>query len=105
GGRPRGWWGGVQGDDPPVGAGRNGAAGGLVGLNGGLIWKSSQTANVMGAAGSDGANTFVGGLVGVNLGLIRRSFASGDVGGNVDHLEAGGLVAFNGGTIRLSHAS
>jgi filamentous hemagglutinin family protein len=73
--------------------------GGLVGVNGGNILRSSSTVEVGG--GND-----VGGLVGDNSGLIRQSFSSGSVDSDsyVNH-GGGGLVDTNRGTIDQSYST
>jgi filamentous hemagglutinin family protein len=72
-------------------------AGGLVGVNDGVIERSSSSAgvDVQGAGG---------GLVGVNNGSIVQSFASGTAGGG-SHSHVGGLVGYNSGTITQSYAT
>ena len=79
------------------------AAGGLVGINRGAIWRSSSSASVA-AGGPDG------GLVGENDGVIAQSSASGTVsqvgvvlGGIAG--SPGGLVGTNNGTITQSYAT
>ena len=77
------------------------SAGGLVGLNYGLIQQSGSAANVSG-----GALSSVGGLVGQNLtgSTIKNSYAMGNVtGGNSAF--AGGLAGQNLGSIANSYAS
>ncbi|KXU86739.1 filamentous hemagglutinin [Caballeronia megalochromosomata] len=83
------------------GVGQNGfggaGAGGLVGVNNGIIERSSSAAEV-------GYQIPAGGLVGVNNGTIMQSYATGTTyGGN--HGETGGLVAFNNGLITQSYAT
>jgi filamentous hemagglutinin family protein len=73
-----------------------GTTGGLVGLNEGLIERSSS-----GASGGGGE---AGGLVGVNMGTIEQSFATGDVYAG-SHGTTGGLVGVNMGTITQSYAT
>jgi hypothetical protein len=77
-----------------VQAGASGIAGGLVATNLGTITDSSAT----GATVSGGTLSLAGGLVGTNPGTIAGSSASGavNVGSNGT---AGGLVAFNTGSI------
>ncbi|HEX4160262.1 MAG TPA: GLUG motif-containing protein, partial [Rhizomicrobium sp.] len=73
-------------------------AGGLVGLNGGVISLSSATARVVGASS--------GGLAGSNSGgNISNSHATGEVAGVGHAGEAGGLAGFNDGTISNSYAT
>jgi filamentous hemagglutinin family protein len=71
--------------------------GGLVGVNGGTIERSSSSAEV----GYSGPS---GGLVGVNTGTIAQSFATGDSGAG-SHGTTGGLVNYNSGTITQSYAT
>jgi filamentous hemagglutinin family protein len=71
--------------------------GGLVGVNGGIIERSSSSADV----GYSGPS---GGLVGVNTGTIAQSFATGDIGAG-SHGSTGGLVSYNSGTITQSYAT
>jgi hypothetical protein len=78
-------------------------AGGITGLNDGLIKMSSSSARVKG--GVD-----IGGLAGANVGTISQSFATGAVVGilpvNASSSPApGGLVGVNQGTINRSWAS
>jgi len=83
------------------GVGQNGfggaGAGGLVGVNNGVIERSSSTADV-------GYQIPAGGLVGVNNGTIAQSFATGTTYAGT-HGETGGLVAFNNGLITQSYAT
>ncbi|WP_250516240.1 filamentous hemagglutinin N-terminal domain-containing protein [Caballeronia sp. INDeC2] len=83
------------------GVGQNGfggaGAGGLVGVNNGIIERSSSTADV-------GYQIPAGGLVGVNNGTIAQSFATGATQAGT-HGETGGLVAFNNGLITQSYAT
>jgi filamentous hemagglutinin family protein len=94
-------------------------AGGLVGLNSGIISHSAASGNV-----TAGSNTFAGGLVGQNVdfsgahfvSLIKDSFATGDVTSAGTNVSLGGLVGANGflfsndgpptitGVIKNSHA-
>ncbi|WP_051989868.1 beta strand repeat-containing protein [Caulobacter sp. AP07] len=67
-------------------------AGGLVGLNGGVIEDSYAT----GAVSNYG---YAGGLVASNIGAIRTSYATGAVSGD---LSAGGLVGDNSGSVGAS---
>ncbi|MDH6147062.1 filamentous hemagglutinin family protein [Paraburkholderia sp. WSM4179] len=80
------------------------ATGGLVGINSGIITRSSSSAQVI----SDGT---VGGLVGTNAFLrqtfspaeIRQSYASGDV--VATRFGVGGLVGYNFGDITQSYST
>ncbi|SPB15278.1 filamentous hemagglutinin [Caballeronia novacaledonica] len=84
---------GIVGQNGFGGAG----AGGLVGVNNGVVERSSSTAEV-------GYQIPAGGLVGVNNGTIAQSYATGATyAGN--HGETGGLVAFNNGLITQSYAT
>jgi filamentous hemagglutinin family protein len=83
------------------GVGQNGfggaGAGGLVGVNNGIIERSSSTADV-------GYQIPAGGLVGVNNGTIVQSYATGTTyAGN--HGQTAGLVAYNNGLITQSYAT
>jgi filamentous hemagglutinin family protein len=75
----------------------SGSAGGLVGINNGIIERSGSTVDVSFSGG-------LGGLVSQNNGLILQSYADGSSGGGV-HASAGGLAAGNSGTIRQSYAT
>jgi hypothetical protein len=81
-------------------------AGGLVGINHGLIERSSSSALV-------GGGGTMGGLVGENDGVIDQSFASGQISGatitSYGHVASvgapGGLVGINNGSITRSYAT
>jgi hypothetical protein len=79
-----------------TGAYASGLVGGLVGLNQGMITRSSSDGDVMGGAG------LAAGLVGENRGLITRSSSNADVS---SEYIAGGLVGINSGFIQQSFAS
>lgn len=86
-----------------TGAGASGmdytVVGGLAGVNGGNVLRSSSKVNVV-------AGGTVGGLVGYNSGLIAQSFSSGPVQSlsYINH-GAGGLVDTNTGTITQSYST
>ncbi|SAL06253.1 filamentous hemagglutinin-like protein [Caballeronia arationis] len=72
-------------------------AGGLVGVNTGVISRSGSSVDV-------GSQGWLGGLVGENIGTITQSYASGAVGGG-SHGHSGGLIGGNSGLIRQSYAT
>ncbi|WP_235026070.1 two-partner secretion domain-containing protein [Caballeronia arationis] len=78
-------------------AGSNGTNGGLAGLNSGTIIQSYATGYV-----GDGSRSSAGGLVGDNSGLIRQSYSAGQVAALQSN---GGLVDSNEGTIQESFAA
>jgi hypothetical protein len=67
----------------------NAGIGGLAGYNGGLIDRSSASAQIIGAGGAR-----AGGLAGANTASIRESFSTGTVIGG-DSSRVGGLVGDN----------
>jgi filamentous hemagglutinin family protein len=75
----------------------SGAAGGLVGLNNGVIERSASSAEILGSGA-------LGGLVSQNTGLILQSSSDASAGGGT-HASAGGLAAGNSGTISQSYAT
>ncbi len=79
--------------------GTNGAFGGLVGRNQGILSLSYAT-------GSINATYYVGGLTGVNLGTIVNSYAIGNVTGTNVSSNVGGLSGYNesGGIITNSYS-
>ncbi len=72
-------------------------AGGLIGLNEGLVDETFTNVTVI----SEGH--FTGGLVGQNKGIISQSTSIGDVEGN--RLSVGGLIGFNSGTVSKCSAT
>ena len=81
-----------------TGATRSTAIGGLVGQNAGSIMGSFALGVVTGGASSD----YVGGLVGDLLSgtLIKQSYSYSAVSG---HLDVGGLIGRNGGSVAASY--
>ncbi|RQS19262.1 filamentous hemagglutinin N-terminal domain-containing protein [Burkholderia sp. Bp8992] len=88
--------------DVRVTAALDGATGGLVGMNTGLIEASSSTGSVIGM----GDKAMVGGLVGINErgGVVKDSSSSAAVTARQNAV-AGGLVGANAGTILASRAN
>ena len=85
---------------------RSAAAGDVTGTNflaGGAVGQNNGTVRMVAATGTVDGVTKVGGLVGQNLagGDVEQSYATGAVNGR----QAGGLVSWNRGEIRLSYAA
>ena len=72
-------------------------AGGLVGINTGVILRSGSSA-------SASSNNIIGGLAGINSGTIIQSYATGYVADG-SRSAAGGLVGDNSGLVRQSYSS
>ncbi len=85
----------VRRGDSTAAVSSGGHAGGLIGLNRGLVAASYATGNVSG-------NWYVGGLVGSNLGDVNGSYATGDVSGNE---LVGAFVGYNGGRVSAGYSS
>ncbi|MBP0712274.1 GLUG motif-containing protein [Burkholderia sola] len=85
-----------------INAAHDGASGGLVGYNTGMIERSSSA----GSINATGASTQVGGLVGINdgKGIVKQSSSSASVTAR-NNAVAGGLVGINMATIAESRAS
>ncbi|RKN82024.1 chitobiase/beta-hexosaminidase C-terminal domain-containing protein [Paenibacillus ginsengarvi] len=75
--------------------------GGLAGINGGTIERSSANASVTAAGGA------AGGIVGeLSRGaIVEQSFSYGDVAAKGDSATAGGIAGISGGTISHAYAS
>ncbi|MEF9439897.1 filamentous hemagglutinin N-terminal domain-containing protein [Burkholderia sp. 1B3(2022)] len=88
--------------DVRINAAHDGATGGLVGYNTGMIERSSSA----GTINATGANAQVGGLVGINdgNGIVKQSSSSASVTAR-NNAVAGGLVGINMATITASRAS
>ena len=72
--------------------------GGLAGLNTGDISQSAAAGSVVGGA-SVGGGVAVGGLVGSNTGSVTQSLAAVIVDGGANTAYAGGLVGYNNGVV------
>ncbi|VWD48748.1 GLUG motif-containing protein [Burkholderia contaminans] len=85
-----------------INAAHDGATGGLVGRNTGMIERSSST----GSVNATGSQSMVGGLVGMNdgSGIVKQSSSSASVTAR-NNAVAGGLVGLNLATIADSRAS
>ncbi|CAB3750154.1 hypothetical protein LMG29660_01165 [Burkholderia puraquae] len=88
--------------DVRINAAHDGATGGLVGHNTGMIERSSSA----GSVNATGNQSMVGGLVGINdgNGIIKQSSSSASVTAR-NNAVAGGLVGLNLATIAHSRAS
>ncbi|QTD94268.1 filamentous hemagglutinin N-terminal domain-containing protein [Burkholderia anthina] len=88
--------------DVQISAAHDGATGGLVGHNTGLIERSSSAGRI----DATGASSMVGGLVGINdgNGIVRQSSSSASVTAR-NNAVAGGLVGLNLAAITDSRAS
>ncbi|UVE56492.1 filamentous hemagglutinin N-terminal domain-containing protein [Burkholderia sp. EMB26] len=90
--------------DVRVATAGQGAAGGLVGVNGGLVDASSSAGRVT----ATGDAAMVGGLAGLNLGsgVVKSSSSSSSATVTAGrNAVAGGLVGLNAGTVTASRAS
>ncbi|MCA7961342.1 GLUG motif-containing protein [Burkholderia cenocepacia] len=90
--------------DVRVATAGQGAAGGLVGVNGGLVEASSSAGRVT----ATGDAAMIGGLAGLNLGsgVIKSSSSSSSATVTAGrNAVAGGLVGLNAGTVTASRAS
>ena len=90
---------GFRGDS--VSTGRDGAAGGVVGMSVGSVQASSATAIVAG----NGDNLNLGGVAGLSAGRIDSCSSGGRVDAEGDSIIAGGLVGYSGGIVRSCNAS
>jgi hypothetical protein len=88
------------------GKGGGASAGGIAGVNGGVIISSASTANISVKTNSQAASASIGGLVGINNGGVYLSFSTGKgmISGPATGASAGGLVGVNTSIIQNCYA-